>query len=185
MNKLFQVVEANGLLIGRQPGYGGGTYVKTTGIDIQIDLKEKTKRAENPDPKSFNKYEFHPTGTLFFEIEYFYADGARKTWSDTQSRQPEETINEVGIGIVVAAILKKRQNQERQAVQQKEEFERVKRRLKEEEQEKEGEKVNSLLEDAHKWHTSNVLRAYIKAVEETHSSKNTLTCPPKHDPDIS
>lgn len=170
MNMLFQVLELNDLSISRKPGYGGGTYVKINGRDVQIALKERTKRTENQDPKSFSKYEFHPTGILHFDIENVYVDGVRKTWNDTQSRKLEEVLNEVGIGIIIAAILDKKRNQEREAIFKKEEAEREKQRLKEEQQREEREKIKALLEDSRKWQASNILRGYIKAIEDKHTS---------------
>lgn len=174
MNNLFQLLELNGLRITRKPGYNGGTYVKTNGVDIRLALKERTGRSENPDPKSFSKYQFHPTGILYFEIEDFYVDGARKIWSDTQSRRLEDVLNEVGIGVVVAAILQKKHDNELEEDRHKEEAERKIRQLKEEQQRKEQQKISALFENAQLWHTCNILRAYIKAVGDKHFSVTTI-----------
>ena len=173
MNMLFQLMEINSLSLSRKPGYDGGTFVKINGIEIQIALKERTKRSENPDPKVFNKYEFNPTGILYFEIQNIYVEGKRKIWCDSQSSKLENVINEVGAGLVIAAINKKKQDLEREIRRQKDEAESEHQRLREEQLKGEKERVHTLLEEAYQWQTCVALRSYIKAVEEKYLTDNT------------
>ena len=173
MNLLFQVIEANGLPISHKPGYKEGTYVKANGVDIQVELKERTKRSDNSDPKSYNKYVFHPTGVLYFEFVNIYVNGARKIWSDTPTKKLEEIVNDVALGIVMAAILDKRRDEALEKLRKKEGEVREQERLKEEQKKKEQERFHALVQDAQKWHNSNILRTYIKAVEETQTAEDT------------
>lgn len=170
MNMLFQLLELNSLSLSRKPGYGGGTYVNTNGRYVQIALKERTKRSENPDPKSYNKYVFHPTGILYFEIENIYVNGVRKIWTDTATRKLENAIDDVGIGIIIAVILDKKRDQERDEIYKKAEAEREKRQLAEEHQRKERERTKVLLADAQEWHNCNILRGYIMAIENEYAA---------------
>ena len=174
MNLLFQVIEANGLPISHKPGYKEGTYVKVNGVDIQVELKERTKRSDNPDPKSYNKYVFHPTGILYFEFVNIYVSGARKIWSDTPTTKLEEIVNDVVLGIVMAAILDKKRDEELERRRKKEDEVREQERLKEEQKKKEQERIHALIQDAQKWQTNNIIRAYIKAVEEKYISEETV-----------
>jgi hypothetical protein len=174
MNLLFQVIEANGLTISHKPGYKEGTYVKVDGVDVQAELKERTKRSDNPDPKSYNKYVFHPTGVLYFEFVNIYVSGARKIWSDTPTTKLEEIVNDVVLGIVMAAILDKKRDEELERRRKKEDEVREQERLKEEQKKNEQERIHALLQDAQKWQTSNIIRTYIKAVEEKYISEKTL-----------
>ncbi len=50
---------------------------------------------------------------------------------------------------------------------------REQERLKEEQKKKEQERFHALVQDAQKWHNSNILRTYIKAVEETQTAEDT------------
>jgi hypothetical protein len=173
MNLLFQVIEANGLPISHKPGYKEGTYVRVNGVDVQVELKERTKRSDNPDLKSYNKYVFHPTGILYFEFVNIYVSGARKIWSDTPTTKLEETVNDVALGIVIAAILDKRRDEELEKRRKKEDEVREQDRLKEEQKKKEQERIHVLVQDAQNWQTSNNIRAYIKVVEEKYISEKT------------
>jgi len=170
MNMLFQIVEANALPITRKLGYKGGTYINVDGVDVQVDLKEKTKRSENPDQRAYHKYIFHPTGILYFELTNFYIHGARRMWSDTPLTKLEEMINEVASGIVIAAILGKKRDEEWERSRKEAEGERERGRLVEEQKKKEHEKVNALMDDVQKWQSSVILRDYIRAVEEKYAS---------------
>ena len=174
MNLLFQVIEANGLPISHKPGYKEGTYVKVNGVDVQVELKERTKRSDNPDPKSYNKYVFHPTGILYFEFVNIYVSGARKIWSGTPTMKLEEIVNDVVLGIVMAAILDKKRDEELERRRKKEDEVREQERLKEEQKKNEQERIQALVQDAQKWQTSNIIRTYIKAVEEKYISEKTL-----------
>ncbi len=174
MNLLFQVIEANGLPISHKPGYKEGTYVKVNGVDVQVELKERTKRSDNPDPKSYNKYVFHPTGILYFEFVNIYVSGARKIWSGTPTMKLEEIVNDVVLGIVMAAILDKKRDEELERRRKKGDEVREQERLKEEQKKNEQERIQALVQDAQKWQTSNIIRTYIKAVEEKYISEKTL-----------
>ena len=174
MNLLFQVIEANGLPISHKPGYKEGTYVKVNGVDVQVELKERTKRSDNPDPKSYNKYVFHPTGVLYFEFVNIYVSGARKIWSGTPTMKLEEIVNDVVLGIVMAAILDKKRDEELERRRKKGDEVREQERLKEEQKKNEQERIQALVQDAQKWQTSNIIRTYIKAVEEKYISEKTL-----------
>jgi len=171
MNMLFQIIEANGLPIIRKPGYKEETYVKVNGIDVQVALKERTKRSENPDSKSYNKFVFHPTGILYFEFVNIYVSGARKIWNDVPTTKLEEIVNDVVSGIVVASILDKKSDEERAKIHKAEEEESDRKRLIEEQNRKEQERVHALFRDAQKYQTSNIIRGYIKAVEERSASE--------------
>ncbi len=174
MNLLFQIIEANGLPISHKPGYKERTYVKVNGVDVQVELKERTKRSDNPDPKSYNKYVFHPTGMLYFEFVNIYVSGAKKIWNDTPTTNLEEIVNDVALGIVMAAILDKKRDEEWERRRMKEDEVREQERLKEEQKKKEQERIHTLLQDAQKWQTSNIVRTYIKAVEEKYLLEKAL-----------
>jgi len=174
MNLLFQVAEVNGFPISHKPGYKEGTYVKVNGVDVQVELKERTKRSENPDQKSFNKYVFHPTGILYFEFVNIYVSGARKIWNDTPTAKLEEIVNNVALGIVMAAILDKKRDEELERRRKKEDEVREQERLNEERKKNERERIQALVQDGQKWQTSNIIRTYIKAVEEKYLSEKTL-----------
>ena len=109
---------------------------------------------------------------MYFEIQNIYVEGKRKIWCDSQSSKLENVINEVGAGLVIAAINKKKQDLEREIRRQKDEAESEHRRLREEQLKEEKERVHTLLEEAHKWQTCVALRSYIKAVEQKYLTDN-------------
>lgn len=167
MSFLFQLFETNGFPITRKKEAHKDTYVNINGIELRIALKERIKRSERSDPGMFNKYEFTPTGTLYFEIEDFYVDRTKKIWSDTSSKKLEDIINEVGEGFIIAAINRKKRDLELEEYHQKKRLEKEQERLKEDQLRKESEILNKLLEDAQKWHTRKILDDYIRAVQES------------------
>ena len=164
MNMLFQIIEANRIPITRKPGYNTRTFAKVLGVDVQVEIKERTKRSDNPDSKAYNKFIFRPTGLLYFELTNIYVDGARKTWSDTANTKLEEIVDDVASGIVIAAILDKRRDEEREKERKRQDEERVRRQRLEEEKRKEQERVDALFRDAEDWRKCSNLHSYVNAM---------------------
>lgn len=170
MNMLFQSFEANGFSIKRTEGYKRQVLVTIYGIDVQVDIKERTKRAKNTDPNAYNKYSFLPTGILYFELVNMYGNDIKRIWSDSTTLKLEQLINEVASGAVIAAILRKKRNQEIEVEQKKAEDNKRLEQIQKEQERIERKKIDQLLEDSQKWNNINILRAYIGKIEKKYES---------------
>lgn len=86
----------------------GKTLISCDGYDIEVHLKEQTKRRELPPPPPKNRslywaptkeYEWLPTNILVFAIENEMAGGARRSWGDGKTASLEEKLHEIVAGL--------------------------------------------------------------------------------------
>ena len=112
MNVLIKSLELRGFQVENEVYRSTRTYVSILGGKIYFRLHEKIQRldhvptaAEKRELARYNhsfmpRYDFLPTGKLTLQIDEYGKYGFRKTWSDTNHQQVEETLND----FIIAAI---------------------------------------------------------------------------------
>jgi hypothetical protein len=111
------------------------------------------------------KYDHVPTGQLTLKITSSYGSGLRSTWSDTRHQRLEDCLNQVVAGLVHVAACRRAERLKEQERQKRVEVEQerraaLRRRLNEERQ-----AVARLEEAARDWHRAEQIRAYVAAIE--------------------
>lgn len=162
---------------GEQLGYkirvdeARSTFVDVLGEDVQFGLREKVLRTERSDSSamghhsafSYSKYEYTPTGILCLSIKNLYSKGARVNWIDSKSLKIEDLIGDFFEGLVEAAARLRKQKDEARDREQQWEEERKRSAVKEVIAAREQAAREKLLNDAHNWQKSQLIRDFIKA----------------------
>lgn len=177
MNALFLALEAREYHVGIQDGYKKVLGVRINGEPVEFGIEEKFRRTKlpqdrrrQPDPWSYRRYEYVPTGILTLKIDE-YVDGLQKSWSDGKTLQLEGCLNAFIVGLLKAAdALKARRLQREQEALARSEAER---RRQEEEQRRQEElaRRQTLMKEAENWTKAQQLRAYLAAVKQAVTEK--------------
>jgi hypothetical protein len=134
----------------------GETFAKVKGQDLQIKLREQTKRV-----KGKNSWpDYVPTGIFYFKIDRYpdkeFKDGSRKL---------EAKLSDIIAWMEVQADKDNARDEERRIEREAERVEKERVRNVVERREKELADFRVLLEKAERWHKSENLRSYIDEVE--------------------
>jgi hypothetical protein len=171
MNALLKALDSRGYTVGINDDYKDSTYTTILGETISFGIIETSSRILKPisDRKRkhylfYNPWDYVPSGKLTLRIKEYY--GKQKNISDGEVQKLENCLNRSIIILIRAAEAKKVAREEREQwarewreKQQKLEKERL---LKEEEE----RKVKKLFDDAILWNNCNLVRKYIRAIQE-------------------
>lgn len=139
-------------------------------VKIEISLKEKLKWVITPTDYSWVNREYQPTGRLTFRVE----DYNQKMWEDGKVTIEDKLPDILGYLELKA----KKKLEERRYYQEqnkiREEKERVEREIRDR-KEKELRDLKNLIKQANQWQQVQILRAFIKDVEERAKKDETLT----------
>ena len=166
IDSLIKALEARGYLVYIN---NGALCVKIFGIEIKIELKEKSKRIKIQPTKTwhFNDYEFLPTNIFTLSIGNSYSEhGIQKNYGDIKSVKVEERLNDFIIGLLLTS-------QDRIALdilREKEDKIREERKRVEEERlaaiKNEKKKLQELKLNVENYHQSNIIRSYISEYKQ-------------------
>lgn len=146
--------------------------------DVLLVLREHRKRVDRRTAKNtgsrgsaavfhdpYPRYDFIGSGLLVLSIPNHVGNwGAVTTWAESPRRRIEDMLNEVVVGVVVAA-QEFRETQARWADQELEREERARRaRVEQQQREIEAARVRQLEEQASNWARARQLRDFITAV---------------------
>lgn len=132
------------------------------GIDFEMGLREKQRIVKAVDKWSSRTYE--PTGILCIEKKGIY----KKEWKDGRFLL-EELLTTILAKLELDAVKEHEWREEIRLYNEKRELEE---QIKLEAQNKidnELKSFKSLIDDANRWHQSNILRSYIEHIEEKHN----------------
>ena len=158
----------------------GGTLAVIRNEEIQISLREKSKRVENTDDK-FSKYSYIDSGNLEFLI-YGRCSYQKNSISDTQYSKLEDKIEQIVFKLEAKAdeIISereeaKRREEERRRKEEeerlrKEEEERIRKAI-EERRAKEREALQALIFQAKRYTMAKEMRAYLLEVIEKNDGR--------------
>lgn len=145
------------------------TCVKIQGEIIKISLREKQKRVVVLNKYNSEESQYHPSGILVFQ----YYD---ETWRRTDLAEAKLKIEDMVEVIIVKLETKAEDMKVYQAELEKGWAEQAERRRIEQEKKDKKDKaladVKELLENAERWHKSEMLRKYINSVEERATTSN-------------
>lgn len=169
MDAFVKAVEARGYATEISKDNNFPTRVVIAGEQIKIQLSEKMNRQERPlsdnqklkSPlASLDQWIYVSSGKLTFLIDEYWSDNDRKRWNDNSRKTLEEQLNEIVIGVAVAA---------HRIKARKIELEEQSRKWKEAEQRRqEEEQRRKMLEmQAEMWGRSQKMRNYLQACEES------------------
>lgn len=162
------------------------TLVSVRGTDLPVRLEEEYKRVEvEPDRVVFSqvvddlpprtRYDFQPTGELKLMIpaDSHRIPGVRKTWADGKTQEVEALLNSFVVGLVRAAVVKKKRDREREKRRRKREKEHHNRRERKRQLKEEKERRKELLDKAEAWGRAEKLRGLIEAVRRQGQSQES------------
>jgi hypothetical protein len=161
----------------KQDDYREFYILEVDGEKIEFSLTERTHRkdhiltAEERLQKklgklwSVKKYDYLPTGELSLNITNKISSSIRKSWNDCKGKRLEDQLSDFVRGAVLAAYVIKIERKKEEENKKKREEEH--RRWQENEWIKTQEKmkVDRLISDAQQWNISELVRKYIKAIE--------------------
>jgi hypothetical protein len=137
------------------------TYVLIFEQKIEISLKEKLKRVEVPTDYSWVYHEYRPTGILTFRVE----DYNQKMWEDGKELI-ERRLADILAYIELKAAKKREEwlyyEEQRKIREAKEQIEKEIRARKE----KELRNFEKLVKEANQWNQTQMIRLYLRYVEE-------------------
>jgi hypothetical protein len=157
------------------------TYVAIGDDPVIISIVEKTARRERQltaEEKQrsyiFDRYTFHPTGKLTFQINEHYPRGGRKSWSDGRHQRLEKFLDEIVEAIIaIGAALKeerlKREEQQRRWAEEHRIYAEKQRK-----REQEVARHRALEEQAQRWQTAERLREFVQTCRHALAGRNEM-----------
>lgn len=169
MDAFVKAVEARGYATEISKDNNFPTTIVIAGEPIKIQLFEKMNRQERSlannqkikSPRSsLDQWTYVSSGKLTFLIDEYWSENDRKRWNDNSRKTLEEQLNEIVIGVVVAA---------HRIKARKIELEEQSRKWKEAEQrcQEEAQRRKMLEMQAEMWGRSQKIRNYLQACEES------------------
>lgn len=148
-----------------------GSFIKSKGIEIEIQLSEKNRRVKYQDKYGEN-YRSEPTGNLVIQAGPNYNN---KTWHDAKSIKLEEKVSSIIAWFEIKIEEKHlwKIAQEKREAERKEE-ERL-QKLKQELINNEIKVFNDLYSESELWHKAKKFREYLREYEQSLSETNNLT----------
>jgi hypothetical protein len=151
------------------------TYIIIIGQKIEVSLKEKLKRVEVPTNYSWVYHEYQPTGILTFRVEGYH----QKIWEDDKELIENKLADILAYLELKAAKMREEwlyYEEQRKIREAKELIEKeIKAR-----KEKEIRDFNKLVKEANQWHQTQIIRSYIRYVEDKALENGELTNELKH-----
>jgi hypothetical protein len=162
------------------------------GISEQLDVKQVEPREQELEGRyTFGHSRFDqrkiPSGRLTLQIDHgqtYWSSGCRQTWRDTERQKLEDWLGGFLVSLIaLAGRLKEReaafqrQAQERRAEEQRRQEAARARAEKLAIIKAERARVDSLLQWAANWRTSQNLREFIRAIESAHSAAHGMIAP--------
>ncbi len=149
------------------------------GITISEELVRERKEPKDSDLNGYyrfghSRFEDHPipSGILCLSIHsgVYFRGFIQQNWRDREKRKLEDSLNKFIQGLAKIAVLKKehiqrKQQEERERIEQQKKWEEERRRA-----EAEKQKLERLMRNVENWYKSRQIREYISAVEEMASS---------------
>jgi hypothetical protein len=172
MDALVKALEARGHEIKFDKG---GAACQIDQERVHFYLWETAKRSEREptekekaEPWRFDKWVFTPTGELTFVIDEPWAE--RKNWRDRKKKQLEDQLNDIVVGMFVAAErLRLREIELREAERRRLEAERQRQEI-ERQRKLEQERRNELEAMMALWVKSRNLRSFLEECERSLSA---------------
>src|SRR5262249_19660968 len=112
MNALLKAFEDRGFSVEVSKENPQSTYVIIDEEKVRIRLWEKDNRSEreltekekrNPDGYIYDRWIFTPSSKLTFTIDEYWDGCTKKNWNDRDQKPLEDQLNDIMVGIVVAA----------------------------------------------------------------------------------
>jgi hypothetical protein len=148
-----------------------GTQLIIQGEEIEIYLREKTKRVEKISDRSWKEYDYINTGIMVFV--------ARISWHNTEWKDGKLPLENQLAKIIAWLEIKGEELKLESIEREKRRIIAEEKRRKEEEfekrREKELDKFKMLLHNFRFWREAEALRAYLSALESDAKQKNKLT----------
>jgi hypothetical protein len=160
MDTLIKAVKKRGHTITCR---GRETYIVIENQEIEISLREKTKRVKKQTSFSWDSYEYIPVGILNFTIKAWFQN--IDAWQDGKI-SIEKWLSNIIASLEIAA---KKLKEWKSEVERKKEEGYARERLKLAQKQvvdKEISDFNTLLSQAKRWKDAEVIREYIKFKEE-------------------
>ncbi|HTV49191.1 MAG TPA: hypothetical protein VMG59_12185 [Phycisphaerae bacterium] len=137
--------------------------------EVLVSLKELPEPLPNgtPEKRRLRRYPpSRPNGRLVFSIENFQSEGLRLNWADGTHQRLEKILNRILDGLVAQIENRKRHRLDNEChARQKNAIEQL-RLAKQQHNEKEKERRESLAVQVDRWHYAERIRAYLKAINQ-------------------
>jgi hypothetical protein len=163
MDSLLKALEANGISIHLSAKTRHSTSAIIGAEQVFFGIDEPTSRL--PGPHKWNEPEFQPTGVLVLRLRSSYGSYSYKEWKDGKKRRLEDVVDDFVLRVQEEAEKDRLQRLEREREQK--ERERL-RKL----QEEELARIKQLDEELLKWDKANLVRVYVKAINQKLESEN-------------
>lgn len=144
-----------------------GTHAIVDGEKIKMICREKCTRVIST-KYSWSSYEFHANGLLSFKTDGYHG-GEWVDGSKLIEEQIPAIIAKMEISVKDLRIIQEENRVRMQAYEE----ERLKEKATEERKAKELRDFKTLLNEAHRWHDSQILRTYLDAVEQNVALNNS------------
>ncbi|MDM5270776.1 hypothetical protein PGH07_01140 [Sulfurovum sp. zt1-1] len=170
IDSVFKWFEKNGATILYPYEHSTNTYIQIENEKIEIFIREKSKYIGMVE-KKYGSYShevrgYEPTGILSIGIGPYccYGSGLRKNFSDGKTKKVEDQINEFVKSVFAHAEYKKQETIKRKIREEEQEKIRKEQEHLKQRQELEQQMSDQLMKDANDFHQSQKLHSYIEEV---------------------
>ncbi|MFH0708884.1 MAG: hypothetical protein V2A75_01625 [Pseudomonadota bacterium] len=168
MDAIFKWFESRGYKIIKPFSNDSRTFLSVDGIDIEIELFEKsnvTGKVKSNWGYEYNQYT--PSGNITLQIKsYTYGTNIRTHWSDGKRRKVEDLLNSFIDSFFEIVDWNKRENERRERDRLEREARRIEQIYQEQCHQYENEMFNNLIQESNNLAMSTKIKEYVFAVEQ-------------------